>query len=275
MHVRVKISDGATLGVGMPYIATFNHVITDGRAFQAATKVTVNGSPVDARWYFEYSDPKSGYVMEAHLRMQAYWPANAQIHVDLPVQGLSGGRVASQPGAQYVFDDSLTSDWATTDAHIVDVSSATHSLTVTDNGKVWGTFPVSLGATDTPTKRGIKVIMQKGLDVEMKGPGYDDPHVKLTQRLTYDGEYLHAAPWNCLGSPYCIGPANNIGSYNSSNGCTNLRPVDAQKLYDFLGVGDVVTYRDANGPQMQLGQGYGDWNVTWGLWLTGGVVKTQ
>ena len=58
------------------------------------------------------------------------------------------------------------------------------------------TFPVSLGYPNTPTKRGVKVIMEKGLDISMRGPGYYDPGVKFTQRLTYGGEYLHSAPWN-------------------------------------------------------------------------------
>jgi lipoprotein-anchoring transpeptidase ErfK/SrfK len=266
VHVSINISDGSSVGVGMPVIAMFNKKITDGKAFEAATKVTVNGAPVDARWYFEYSDPASGHVMEAHLREQNYWAPNSQIHVDLPVKGLSGGIVANHAGEQYAFDDSLTSDFATTDAHIVTVSDATHMLTVTDNGKVWATAPVSLGASDTPTKRGIKVIMEKGRDISMRGPGYFDPHVKWTQRLTYDGEYLHYAPWNTYNITHGI---------DSSNGCTNLLLADATKLYGFLGVGDVVNYPDASGPRMQIGQGYGDWNITWPLWETGGTIPTQ
>ena len=39
-------------------------------------------------------------------------------------------------------------------------------------------------------------------------------------------------------------------------------------------IGDVVHYPDANGPAMQLGPGYGDWNVAWSQWLTGGALKT-
>ena len=39
------------------------------------------------------------------------------------------------------------------------------------DGKHWGTFPTSLGANNTPTKRGIKVIMEKGSDICMQRPG--------------------------------------------------------------------------------------------------------
>jgi hypothetical protein len=73
----------------------------------------------------------------------------------------------------------------------------------------------------------------------------------------------------------CIGPANNIGSGDSSNGRTTLRPYDAAKLYHFLQVGDVVYYPNANGKQMGLGDGYGDWNVPWRVWQTGGIVPTH
>ena len=267
VHVSLNIGDGGEVGVGMPVIATFPKKITDGKAFQEATKVTIDDEPVEARWYFEYSDPASGHVMEAHLRTQGYWPAHAQIHVDLPVKGLDAGSVPKTGGTkQYVFDNSLTLDFGTTAAHIVTVDDSTHTLTVTSDSHPWGkTFPVSLGATDTPTARGTKVIMEKGASICMSGPGYHECGVKYTQRLTYGGEYLHAAPWN-LG---------NLGRFDSSNGCTNLSTTDAKTLYDFLGIGDVVLYPNANGPKMKLGDGYGDWNVTWSLWVTGGAVKTR
>ena len=134
------------------------------------------------------------------------------------------------------------------------------------NGHTEGTYHVSLGASNTPTRRGIKVIMEKGASICMSGPGYDECGIKWTQRLTYDGEYLHSAPWNIT---------NIDNGVDSSNGCTNLLPDDAQKLYGILRIGDVVTYPNANGPAMQLGNGYGDWNVPWSQWLTGGFAPTS
>jgi lipoprotein-anchoring transpeptidase ErfK/SrfK len=267
VHVSAKIADGTTVGIGLPYIAYFDRKITDGRAFAQTTTVTVNGTIVNARWYFEYSDPKSGYVMEAHLRMAKYWPAHATIHVAIAAKGLSGGDVPNQAGAQYKFANNVTSDFATGDARIAIVYDSTHSITVLDDGRVWGTFPVSLGADSTPTRRGFKVIMEQYPTVCMRDSQgtYHLCGVKYDSRLTYDGEYLHAAPWNVT---------NIKRGVDSSNGCTNLLPADAIKLFDFLKVGDVVNYPDANGPRMQLGDGYGDWNLTWSLWLTGGAIAT-
>jgi lipoprotein-anchoring transpeptidase ErfK/SrfK len=257
VHVSAYPGDGTTVGVGMPIIATFRVKVTDGTAFAAATKVTVGDAPVSGAWFFEYSDPASGHVMEAHYRPQHYWPAHATIHLDLPVKGLSAG-----PGL--AFDNSLTLDFATGSANLATVDDATHQLSLTIDGRHLGTYPVSLGARDTPTARGIKVIMDKGAAICMSGPGYHECGVKWTQRLTYGGEYLHAAPWN-LG---------NLGRADSSNGCTNLSTAAAKKLYDLLRIGDVVNYPNANGPRMQLGTGYGDWNVPWPQWLTGGLVPT-
>ncbi len=52
VHVSLKWSDGAQFGVGIPVIAYFSKKITDGRAFAAATTVTVNGAAVAGRVVF-------------------------------------------------------------------------------------------------------------------------------------------------------------------------------------------------------------------------------
>jgi lipoprotein-anchoring transpeptidase ErfK/SrfK len=258
VHVALKFADGSTFGVGIPIIAFFSKKISDARPFSAATKVTVNGAVVKGAWFFERSSANKKYPVEAHYRTQNYWPAHAQVHMDLPVKGVAAG-------GNLAFDDSLTSDFATGAANISTVDDVSHTITVTSDGRQFGRFPVSLGATETPTRSGVKVIMEKGASICMSGPGYHECGVKFTQRLTYDGEYLHAAPWN-LG---------NIGRADSSNGCTNMTTADAKKLYGFLNIGDVVMYPNANGGKMQLGQGYGDWNVPWSQWQTGGLVRTH
>ena len=260
VHVSLQFGDGAQVGVGMPIIAYLSRPIGDAKAFAAATRVSVNGRQVAGGWYFERKYQDAGHPVEADYRLPSYWPAHAHIHMDLPVQGLSAG-----PGL--VFGNSLTLDFATGAAHVLTVDAVTHKLTVMSDGKQWGPkFPVSLGAPATRTERGTKVIMEKGRDIPMRGPGYYDPHVKFTQRLTYGGEYLHSAPWNVYNITHGI---------DSSNGCTNLLPSDAKKLYNFLEVGDVVQYPNANGQLMQMGDGYGDWNVPWPQWKTGGLYAVS
>jgi lipoprotein-anchoring transpeptidase ErfK/SrfK len=260
VHIKLLNSDGSTYGVGMPEIAFFSTKITSGKALQDATTATVNGKPIKGAWYFEYSSYLKGYPIEAHWRPQTYWAAHAKVHLSIPAKGLSAGKGLA-------FDDSLTSDWNTGARNIATVNNATHTITVTSDGQRKYEFPVSLGAPRTRTKSGIKIIMEKRPTVCMHDTNgtYYECGIKEDQRLTYDGEYLHSAPWNTYNIDHGV---------NSSNGCTNLHPADATALYRFLSVGDVVDYPNADGPKMQIGQGYGDWNVAWGAWLTGGLVST-
>lgn len=266
VHIQLKFSDGQTFGVGIPVIAFFSRRITDATALQNATRVEINGRPVTGgRWYFEPVSGHPGYPLEGDYRLRDPWPAHSRIFVDIAAKGRPAG-------SGLAYDDSLTLSFATGAKHVAIVNDATHRLTLYTDDRVAGRYPVSLGARKTPTSRGIKVIMEKGLSICMSGPGYHECDVKYTQRLTYGGEYLHQAQWNCVGPPGCSGPYDNIGSADSSNGCTNLLPQDAATLYRTLRIGDIVEYPNADGPQMTMGAGYGDWNVSWTQWLTGGDV---
>ena len=145
VHVSSAVlSDGSQVGVGMPIILLLSRPIKDARASSAATKVTVNGTAVNGGWYFEnkYGDP--GHPIEADYRMANYWPGHAQIHLDLPVKGVSAG-------TGLTFDNDLTLDFTTGPANVLTVDEATHKVTVTSDGKVTGTYPTSLGANNTPT----------------------------------------------------------------------------------------------------------------------------
>jgi lipoprotein-anchoring transpeptidase ErfK/SrfK len=260
VHIKTLNADGAQYGVGMPVIAFFSKKIKSGKALQDATKVTVDGKSQPGAWYFEYSSYYKGYPIEGHWRPKDYWPAHSKVHVDIPAKGLSAGK-----GLEY--DDSLTLDFFIGPKNVAVVDNSTHHLVVTSDGKKKFNFPVSLGDPQTPTRHGIKVIMEKLPTVCMHdiAGSYYECGIKEDQRLTYDGEYLHSAPWNV---------SNIQNGVNSSNGCTNLLPDDATTLYHFLEVGDVVIYPNANGKAMQIGDGYGDWNVDWNIWLTGGLVST-
>jgi len=110
-----------------------------------------------------------------------------------------------------------------------------------------------LGAGDHPTFTGVKVVIERDRVEEMtSAPGapYYDVMVPWSLRLTNSGEFAHDTSWN-----------HNIGAVNTSHGCTNLRPGDAQWFYGVSQIGDVLTYPNATGMTMPVWDGYGDGNV--------------
>ncbi len=268
VHIKLLNSDGAVYGVGMPIVAYFSAMITNGDAFAAATTVKVNGVAVTGGWYFEASAQNPGYPLEAHFRANPvagsaspYWPANSTITMNMATLGVSAG-------TGLAFDDSLTLSMATADAHISFVDCSAERMTVTDNGAVVGTpYLTSCGAPNTPTSTGIKVVQQLGEAtpgtstlrpngaVRMVGGGGAlgnyDLIVPWSVRITNGGEYVHAAAWN----------GYNIGARSTSDGCTNLNTPDAEAFYKFSRIGDVVSYTNTGGPALKPYDGFGDWNL--------------
>lgn len=272
VHVSLLESDGGVYGVGMPIIAYFDRKITDSTEFRKAVTVTVNGEPASGAWYWEKTGRK-GQALEAHYRLQKYWPAHAKIVMKLPVKGKSAG-----PGL--IYDDSLTLSISTGAANISSVDCSQEKMIVTSDDKTVHTMPTSCGAAKTPTRTGSKVVMQKGEAdpktgkmrpdgaVRMVSDDSSDPYdeiVPWSVRITNSGEYVHAASWN----------GGNIGQRSTSAGCTNLNVDDAKWYYQFSQVGDVVTYRNTGGKTMPVWDGYGDWNVAWDDWQQGGAVQAK
>lgn len=260
VHIELANAEGATYGVGMPVIAYFSRQITDAAALTAATTIAVNGVPAHGAWYFERST-RAAYPLEGHLRLARFWPAHSKIRVALATKGVTAG-------TGLAFDDTASVDFTTGAAMIARIDDRRHTLRLTEDDKPVGVYPVSLGRATTPTSRGTKVIMDKRPSVCLHGAAgaFYECGVKYAQRLTADGEYLVAAPWNSYNIAHGI---------DSSNGCTDLTSAAAQRLYSTLRVGDVVEFPDAGGPDMKLGDGLGDWNVPWSDWLTGGLVPTR
>ena len=77
-------------------------------------------------------------------------------------------------------------------------------------------------------------------------------------RVTYSGEFLHAAPWS-VGSQ---------GHANVSHGCTGMSTANADWLYNMTHRGDVVEYTGTDRP-MTLTNGYGDWNESFAAYKPG------
>jgi lipoprotein-anchoring transpeptidase ErfK/SrfK len=260
VHARLLQGDGATWGVGMPIIAYLSAEIGDAHMFAKASTVKVNGSTVDGAWFFQKSAVYPDYPVEARYRLDDYWPAHADIRLDLAVKGLTAG-------TGQVFDNSLTLDMKTGARNMAEIDGASLRMTVTSDGAPKFSFPVSLGKAGTPTFNGIKVVIGKSPVQHMVNntPGnVYDLQVPWSVRITNSGEFIHSASWN----------GGNIGQRSTSHGCTNLNEADAKQYFDFSQIGDVTSYTNTGGPTMPSWDGYGDWNLAWATWKAGGLYKT-
>ncbi len=91
---------------------------------------------------------------------------------------------------------------------------------------------------------------------------YNLSNVEYALRVTYSGEFLHAAPWS----------AGSQGSANVSHGCVGMSLTDAQWLYDRTSRGDVVEVT-GSARRMTLDNGYGDWNLSAQAWRKGSALS--
>ena len=91
--------------------------------------------------------------------------------------------------------------------------------------------------------------------------GYNIDNVQYAMRLTYSGEFIHAAPWS----------VSSQGVANVSHGCTGLSTANAKYLFDMTRRGDVVEYTGSNRP-MTLTNGYGDWNESYAQYKDGSAL---
>ncbi|MCT9088075.1 Ig-like domain-containing protein [Streptomyces sp. ASQP_92] len=255
--------DAGKYGVGQPITAQLSRPVKDKAAravVERALKVESTPS-VEGAWY--WVDDKV-----LHYRPKEYWPTHATINVHSNLQGvkiadkLYGG--AAKP-LKITTGDRIE---AITDA-------AGHTMTVKRNGEVINTIPVTTGKPGFSTRNGVKVVLGKQYFVRMRGEtvgissssadAYDLP-VYYATRVTWSGEYVHAAPWS-VGSQ---------GSANVSHGCTGMSTGNAAWFFETINEGDIVKVVNSIGEDMTpFDNGFGDWNVSWDKWRTGSVLAAD
>ncbi|MFC9791145.1 Ig-like domain-containing protein [Streptomyces sp. NPDC057695] len=249
-----------TYGVGQPITAELSLAVKDRKAravVERALKVRSTPS-VDGSWY--WVDDK-----KLHFRPKEYWPAGAQVTVTGNLDGLKVGDKLyggeSKP-LKLTIGDRIEA--------VADAES--HYMTVRRNGEVINTIPVTTGKPGFSTRNGIKVILGKEYYVRMRGTSigiaegssesYDLP-VYYATRVTWSGEYVHAAPWS-VGSQ---------GVANVSHGCVGMSTGNAAWFYETVRAGDIVRVVNSYGDTMDtFGNGFGDWNLPWEKWREGSAL---
>ncbi len=248
---------GETVGVGMPVIVTFDVPVTDRASIER--HMSVSSTPqVRGSWHW-MSDT------EVHYRPRTFWPAGADIDVDVDINSVdAGGGIYGQESRQVSFDvgDSIVST--------VNVDS--HTMRVAINGKTARTIPISAGKAGFETRGGTKLIMEKyeskRMDAATTGiqPGdpeyYNLANVQYAMRVTYSGEFLHAAPWS----------VGDQGSANVSHGCVGMSTEDAAWLFGLSHRGDVVKVLGSNRP-LEQGNGWTDWDISWAEYKAGSALS--
>ncbi|WP_326697105.1 Ig-like domain-containing protein [Streptomyces sp. NBC_01754] len=259
----LKVSFGpqaGTYGVGQPLTAELSAPVT-GRAARATVErgLQVRSTPaVTGSWY--WVDAKT-----LHYRPKEYWPADATIDVRSNLRGIKVGEALYGAAAKPLK--------LTTGDHIEAVTDATdHQMTVLRNGEVINTLPVTTGKPGFDTRNGVKVVLAKEQFVRMRSDSvgiaagssesYDLP-VYWATRVTWSGEYLHAAPWS----------TGSQGSANVSHGCTGMSTSDAEWFFETVREGDIVKVVGSDGETMTpFDNGFGDWNLSWEDWLKGSAL---
>ncbi|MDL5201115.1 Ig-like domain-containing protein [Streptomyces sp. ALI-76-A] len=247
-------------GVGQPITARLSRPVKD-KAQRAVVEraLKVDSTPaVEGAWH--WVDDK-----ELHYRPKEYWPAHATVRARSNLEGI---KVSDRLWGGRAKPLKLT----TGDRVIAVTDASSHSMTVYKNDEVIKEIPVTTGKPGFETRNGVKVVLGKEYFVRMRGTSigiaegsaesYDLP-VYYATRVTWSGEYVHAAPWS-VGSQ---------GSANVSHGCTGMSTGNAEWFFDNVREGDVVKVVNSDGHTMEtFGNGFGDWNLDWPEWRGGSAL---
>ncbi|WP_235438973.1 L,D-transpeptidase [Streptomyces yangpuensis] len=262
-RLTVEFGPGpGTYGAGEIVTAALSRPVPAGdpvaRArLEQALEVT-SEPPVEGAWHWVDAST-------LHFRPRTYWPAHTVVRVRSGLDGVEVGDQAyggPSEDLQFTIGDRIE---AVTD-------SATHRMTVRRNGRVIRTIPVTTGKEGFRTRSGIKVVLRKESKVRMRGDTvgikrgtkefYDLP-VSYATRVTWSGEYIHAAPWSVEAQ----------GEENVSHGCTGMSTENAAWFFDTVREGDIVEVVNSGGERMApFDNGFGDWNVDWPSWLAGSAL---
>lgn len=258
-QVRVSsfLGDGAVVGVGMPLIVKFSRAIPQDYRDDVQRRMTVQATPAqEGIWY--WVSPT-----EVRYRPKVFWKANTEISYRIQAGGLPMG------DGWYGRSD-ITIDMKIGRALVMTVDNKTKKMTVTKDGKVIKTILVSLGKPSTPSSSGTMVVIEKKLKTVFDtfaelGPkeGYRTD-IDFAQRLTWGGEFIHAAPWS----------EGQQGSVNVSHGCVNVSEADGGWLFNQTLVGDPITVKGTE-RKLQNGNGWTDWNMSWDEYVKGSAIPYE
>jgi lipoprotein-anchoring transpeptidase ErfK/SrfK len=244
------MQDGQTYGVGMPVALQFDTPIPDSAKAAVEKRLFVQSDPPQVGVWHWFGDDQ---VM---FRPEKYWQTGTKITVRSALGGL-------KVGDKYL-DSDRTATSTIGSKTVFQVNNSNHQMQVFQNDKLVKTFPVSLGEPNTPTSSGNMVLMSHEYTSLFDVPGEYRVNVMYAERFTWDGQYLHAAPWS----------EGDQGYTNVSHGCVNLSQTNAEWVYNNSKIGDPVS---VSGTEVHVtpGDGWTVWDMSWPDYIKGSALPQQ
>jgi lipoprotein-anchoring transpeptidase ErfK/SrfK len=254
--VRVSsfLGDNTVVGVAMPLIVRFSRNVPQDKRADVQRRLFVTSNPrQEGIWH--WVSPT-----EVRYRPKTYWKPGTKISYRLATGGLPMGE-------GYYGRSDITVVASVGRALSLTVDNKNKMMTVTQDGKVLRKIPVSLGKAKTPSSSGTMVVIEKLRKTVFDtfaelGPteGYRTD-IEYAQRLTWGGEYIHAAPWS----------EGVQGQTNVSHGCVNISMANAKWLFGITKMGDPVVVKGTE-RRLENGNGWTDWNMSWSQYVKGSAI---
>jgi lipoprotein-anchoring transpeptidase ErfK/SrfK len=245
--------DGEVVGVGEPVAIRFDENIANRAAAEKAIVVTTD-PPVEGAFYWLNN-------REVRWRPEHFWKPGTAVNIAVNTYGVD-------LGDGLFGEDNLRTHFTIGDELIATADDTTKMVTVRINGDVVKTMPTSMGKDSTPTASGTYIIGERFAHMIMDSSTYGVPvnspngyrtEVDFATQMSYSGVFVHSAPWS-VGAQ---------GHTNTSHGCLNVSPSNAQWFYDHTKRGDIVQVVNTLGPPLSGTEGLGDWNIPWDQWHAG------
>ena len=234
---------GHTYGVAMPVAVEFESDVPSSARPSVQRRLFVRSDPPQPGAWHWFN------ARQVLYRPESYWRPGTTLTVRAALAGLPIGKR---------YGDTDRSATATIGRKLViDVDNTTKQMTVYQNDTVLRTVPVSLGKASTPSSSGTMVIMDKEASTifdttDTDGAAGYRVSIAYAQRLTWGGQFIHAAPWS----------VSSQGHRNVSHGCVNVATANAKWLFDQTLVGDPVTVRGTT-RDLTPGDGWTAWDIPW------------
>ncbi|GIF81123.1 L,D-transpeptidase [Catellatospora bangladeshensis] len=242
-------------GVAMPVVIEFTSPVpVSARAGVERRLFVTTDPPQPGVWSWSSS-------LQVMYRGPEFWQTGTKITVRAALEGvpMGNGRYGDK-------DQKGVGNISTTKIEMK-VDNATKQMQVFKNDNLVKTLPVSLGKKTTPSSSGTLVVMdklRKTVFDTTDDPGNVDRYrvdIEYAQRLTWGGEYIHAAPWS----------VQHQGKRNVSHGCVNVSMANAQYLFNLTRIGDPITIKGTE-RTVRPANGWTAWSVTWDQFLKGSAL---